>query len=73
MILRPYDGPIASPEGWMPLPKMGRRDFTGHVTQSLNAIFKEVKKTGERPVSSHQVLEAILNSWPTISELFGWA
>jgi hypothetical protein len=79
MILRPYSGPIFSlnqPAGeWMPVPSIGRDldAFMGRVNQSFDLIHGQLETTAERPVSSHQVLRAILNSWPTISELFGWA
>jgi hypothetical protein len=74
MILRPYTGPIPSPSGdWMPVPKIGHRGFPKRVTRSLDAIFKELEKTKQRPISSHQVLKAIVKLWPTISKLFAWA
>jgi hypothetical protein len=76
MIFRPFTGAILSPtREWMMVPPIGRElaSFNQRVTNSLNVIFEELKKVQERPISSYQVLLALMNSWPTISEIFGWA
>ena len=73
MIFRPFTGQILSPtREWMKIPPIGRElaSFNQRVTSSLDVIFEELGKVQARPASSHQVLLALVKSWPTISELF---
>ena len=73
MIFRPFTGQILSPtREWMKIPPIGRElaSFNQRVTSSLDVIFEELGKVRARPASSHQVLLALVKSWPTISELF---
>ena len=74
MLFRPYIGAILSPSReWMKVPAIGRdlAKFNELVNNSLDVIFKELGKIQQRPISSYRVLEAIVTSWPTISEVFG--
>lgn len=81
MILRPYTGPIppltpdpGDRQQLLPLPNIARNEsyfFTEVVRRSLDEILKKLEDL-HHEVSSHEVLKAILNSWPTISELYGW-
>jgi hypothetical protein len=79
MILRPYAGSIQvqTPSGsqQLPLPGIAQNEsaFSERVRRSLDAILGALENVHERPISSHQVLMAILGVWPTISELYGWA
>lgn len=77
MILRPYTGPVRLPSGEeISIPETPRHthDFDGRVRRSLNVILTELERLpGGRAISSHQVLQAILDVWPTVSELYGWA
>jgi hypothetical protein len=73
MIFRSFTGQILSPtREWMKIPPIGRElaSFNQRVTSSLDVIFEELGKVKARPASSHQVLLALVKSWPTISELF---
>lgn len=78
MILRPYTGPIRTlrPDGTqLPIPAIAQNE-SNFSTQVVRRSLDEILKTLEglhREISSHDVLNAILNSWPTISELYGWA
>ena len=56
----------------MKIPPIGRElaSFNQRVTRSLDVIFEELGKVQARLASSHQVLLALVKSWPTISELF---
>jgi hypothetical protein len=74
MILRPYTGDIKG----LPLPVIARnrKDFSKRVRQSFTVISRDLKKRKAKtrqPLSSHQVLRAILRTWPKIKNLFGWA
>ena len=76
MVFRPFTGPILSPtREWMKIPPIGLdlASFNQRVTNSLDMIFEELGKVQARPASSHQVLLVLVNSWPAIRELFGWA
>jgi hypothetical protein len=75
MILRPYAGEIMLPSGEaMPLPPNAGDPVktADSVSRGLDEIFKDLEQARERPISSHRVLEAIMNTWPKISELHGW-
>jgi hypothetical protein len=78
MILLPYTGdirirPLRSPTLPLPAVARDRTHFSGNVQRSLTEIFAALERVPERPISSHQVLRALLEIWPTISELYGWA
>ena len=57
----------------MKVPPIGRdlAMFNQLVNNSLDVIFEELGKVQQQPISSYRVLEAIVTSWPTISEVFG--
>jgi hypothetical protein len=60
---------------WMPVPSIGHElnAFMGRVNQSFGSIYKRLEQAPERPISSHRVLLALVDTWPTISEIYGWA
>jgi hypothetical protein len=79
MILRPYTGSIQlqtleeTQQLGLPAIARDRTNFNGRVRRSLSVILERLEHEQQRPISSHQVLIAILNSWSTISDLYGWA
>ena len=76
MISRPYSGRIympTAPNREYELPEVARKHaFATALDRSLEAISKELKKVQEHPISSHQLLIAINEAWPTLSEIYGW-